>query len=165
MAKRKRTLSLPESASPSLALTQDNLRRLQEALSPPATMSSGRSSPTRTKNNLDTRDKLEAYRIHVDTEQACPPALTHFIDTVIRRPRDPAAPVSPNARTIVDKRRMAAESNERTAVSGLAPWLLFVGEADSDGRGSPVPLITARHDIILNKFFTPEAPDPSVAKT
>lgn len=162
MSKRKRTPSPSDSAS--LALTRDNLRRLQESLSPPAKMSR-RSSPTRTRNNLDARTKLEAYRIYVDTEHAYPSALTHFIDTVIRRPRDPAGLISPNARNVVEKRRKTATSNERTAISVLTPWLLFVGEADGDDRGTPVLHITAKQDIGLNKFFTPEAPNPLVAKT
>src|SRR4051812_34248782 len=78
MPKRRRAAS--ESACPptkrscihlqgdcSLPLTQDNLARLQAAYPPPPQSMSRRTpSPKRINNNLDQRDKLEAYRIHVD---------------------------------------------------------------------------------------------------
>lgn len=122
-------------------------------------------SPTRTKNNLDARTKLEAYRVHVDTGHAYPPALAHYIETVIRRPRDAAIPASPNASKIIKMRRYAAAQNERTGVNKVAPYLLFVGDADFDDRVAGVPHITAKQDIGLNKFFLPPAPSTQVTKT
>jgi hypothetical protein len=167
MSKRKRALSSSDRDSDTLALTRDNLRRLQESLSPPSLSPnmSRQQSPTRTKNNLDARAKLEAYHIYVDTGRDYPPALAHFVKTIIRRPREANAAPSPNAKNIVKMRRWAAGQNERTAIGKVAPYLLFVGEADCDFFVPSTPHITAKHDIGLNKFFLPPAPTPQVAKT
>jgi hypothetical protein len=167
MSKRKRALSSSDRDGDTLALTRDNLRRLQESLSPPplSPNMSRQQSPTRTKNNLDARAKLEAYRIFVDTGREYPPALAHFVKTIIRRPREADTAPSPNAKNIVKMRRWAAGQNERTAISKVAPYLLFVGEADCDFHVPSTPHITAKHDIGLNKFFLPPAPTPQIAKT
>jgi hypothetical protein len=186
MPKRKRAISqppppLPRALSPpppasarSQRLTQRNLQRLQAALLPSttalapdmATATSRTSSPARSKNNLDARNKLEAYRIKIDrTDGVFPPALAHHLDTVVGRPRDAGAAVSPNAKQLVRMRRHAAAQNERTGINKVAPYLLFVGEADFDDRVRGVPHITVKQDICLNKAFLPPPPDAHVKQT
>ena len=160
MFKRKR-VSL---SSYTLPLTRDNLHRLQESLSSSTDMSR-LPSPTRTKNNLDARTKLEEYRVHIDTGHPYPLELADFMETVIRRPRDATIQVSPNASKIVKMRRYAAAQNERTGINKVAPYLLFTGEADFDDRVPGVPHITAKQDISLNKLFLPPAPSTQVTKT
>ncbi|KAH5617602.1 hypothetical protein HBI23_252720 [Parastagonospora nodorum] len=123
------------------------------------------SSPTRTKNNLDARTKLEAYRVHIDAGHEYPPVLAHHIGTVLRRPRNGTADASPNANKIVKMRRHAAAQNERTGVNKIAPYLLFVGEADFDDRARSVPHITMKQDIGFNKFFLPPATNNHVKET
>lgn len=172
MPKRKRSSSLPSpSTSPRLRLTQRNLDRLQQSLKQPAAIviataaaMSRVSSPSR-KNNLDIRTKLEAYRINIDKDDVYPPALAHHIETVVRRPRDPNADTSPNAKKIVEMRRYVAAQNERTGINKVAPYMLFVGEADFEDRGRPLPHITAKQEIGLNKAFLPPAPTIQIKET
>lgn len=178
MQKRKRSTSQPPAQATSTTplpsersqrLTRRNLQRLQESLlSSTVTGStmSRTSSPTRSKNNLDTRNKLEAYRIKIDrTDRAFPEALAHHLHTVVHRPQDTSVPVSPNAKNIIKMRRHAAAQNERTGITKVAPYLLFVGEADFDDRVQSVPFITAKQDISLNKAFLPPAPNDNIRKT
>ncbi|KAL5400396.1 hypothetical protein PMIN03_012415 [Paraphaeosphaeria minitans] len=62
-------------------------------------------------------------------------------------------------------RRHAAAQNERTGINKVAPYLLFVGEADFDDRVQGEPYITAKQDIGLNRAFLPPAPDAQVRQT
>jgi hypothetical protein len=145
-------------------LTRDNLRRLQESLSPPPNMSC-QQLPTCTKNNLNARAKLKAYHIHVDTGREYPPALNYFIRTVICCLREADVAPLPNAKNIVKMCRWAAGQNERTAISKVALYLLFVGEANCDFHVPSTLHITAKQDISLNKFFLLPPPSPQIAKT
>jgi hypothetical protein len=159
MAKRKRAMSSVGSAC-SLPLTRHNLCRLQNSLDDSRPL-----MPPREKNKLDDRIKLESYRIYVDEGREFPPPLAHLIDTVVRRPRDPAVPVSPNASKIVNSRRHAALENKSLARMIVAPSLLFVGEAELVNYGVPgVSGITYKQDIGLNEFFLPPAPHPGITK-
>lgn len=57
-----------------------------------------------------------------------------------------------------------AAQNECTGIGKVTPYLLFAGEADWDDHVTGVPLITAKQDISLNKFFLPRAPSPQIVK-
>lgn len=95
---------------------QRNLQRLQESLLPSTALATATVttmsrtwSPARSKNNLDARNKLEAYRIKIDrTDGVFPLALAHHLDTVVGRLRDARAAVSPNGKQLVKMRRHAA---------------------------------------------------------
>ncbi|KAF2254241.1 hypothetical protein BU26DRAFT_401806, partial [Trematosphaeria pertusa] len=113
----------------------------------------------------DKRNKLEAYRIAVDTAQPLPAELGAHVSNVVRRPRNPDVPVSPNSKEAVARRRFAASQNEHTGVQKLAPYLLFVGAAEMDDRVAPVELIVSKNEINLNRFFLPPAPSKDIKKT
>jgi hypothetical protein len=147
--------------APSLVLTEDNLARLQESL----TMPRRTPSPKRVNNNLDQRDKLEAYRISVDKERVLPPALAELLHTAIRKPRDPDVIPSPNAKEIVRRRRRTAVQPERNGLDQLAPYLLPVGEVDGDCRVAAERLINTKKDITLHRFFLPPAPQQDIVTT
>jgi hypothetical protein len=112
MLKRKRAASeecrLPP---PSAPLTAANLGRLQQALTPAVAMASGTrpTSPSRRDTSTTTFDdgaKLQCYCIEVDGECPLPDTLQRHVDDV-RRPRDPLAAPSPNAKRQLRRLRIA----------------------------------------------------------
>jgi len=123
--------------------------------------SSRTSSPSR--SNLDTRSKLGAYNILVDRECAYPKELEEHIQSVIRKPR--VTPTSPNTKKVVEKRRIAAQQNERGGIKQVEPYLLFRGEAEADDRVPGIPLIYSKDEINLARSFLPKAPNANIAKT
>jgi hypothetical protein len=94
----KRWLANSNDYPPSVALTKDNLARLQAELTMPL---SQRMLSSKRINNLDQCDKLEAYRIYVDMERALPAVLAELLETTVCKPYDPDAVSSPNAKEIV----------------------------------------------------------------
>lgn len=162
MPKRKRASS--ESCCSSLPLTVANLERLQAALSPTAAMSTVPRSPSPKRNtsNLDQREKLSQYRIHVDTDRKLPASLQQHVEA-LRKP--PNVATSPNAKKIVQRRRMAARQNEPTGSPQIVPYMLFAGEADMDERVEAVPNVTRKAELLFNRFFLPPAPSAQVKET
>jgi hypothetical protein len=157
----------------SCALTSTNLDRLQRALSqhplpPPlftGDMSESRtSSPTRPSNPLHDRQKLEAYRVHIDQAQPFPTELKAFLHT-IRQKRNPVEALSPNAKNITARRRFATDQIERDGIRHIAPFLLFTGEAEMPAGTAAEPLIVSKDEVILHKHFLPDAPDAQIKRT
>ncbi|KAF2820811.1 hypothetical protein CC86DRAFT_374129 [Ophiobolus disseminans] len=166
MPKRKRAVSEEPRLPPSVPLTSHNLARLQQALSPEAMPPARTTSPTRTTaTTLDDRHKLECYDINVDTATKMPAALMTHIDTVMLRSRSPNDVPSPNARIAVARRPVVAMQNETGGSKEFAHLLLPMGEADESGRAEPVPFVTQKAELLLNRYFLPSAPDPAVTKT
>jgi hypothetical protein len=148
----------------SLPLTRDNLDRLQHIIA--SRMSGSRTaSPSRTRNNLDTWDKLAAFNVHVDAGHQFPSELEAHLKNVIQRPRDATKVVSPNAKQIARRRRLAAQQNERTGIKHIEPYMLFRGEADLDDRVEFVPYIASKDEVFLNKHFRPRPPTEGVRST
>ena len=176
--KRRRSAS-SESAAPatttvteetSLPLTYENLDRLQQIIA--GRMSGSRknsgsraNSPSRRKNNLDTWDKLTAFNVHVDTGHPFPSELKAHLENVIQKSRDGSKEVSPNAKQIERRRRLAAQQNERTGIKHIEPYMLFRGEADLDDRVDSVRHIASKDEVFLNKYFRPRAPNEGVKST
>lgn len=144
-----------------LPLTQENIRLLESLTSFSSMSSSRTSSPSR--SNLDNRNKLAAYNISVDKECAYPEELEKHIRDVICKPR--VAPPSPNAKKVVEKRRIAAQQNERGGIKQVEPYLLFRGEAEADDRVPGIPLIYSKDEINLTRSFLPQAPNANTTKT
>ncbi|KAF2677726.1 hypothetical protein K458DRAFT_436363 [Lentithecium fluviatile CBS 122367] len=153
---------------PLLALSCANVQRLEEAManhSPTNRSPTNRSpSPTRTVNNLEAREKLAAFKVHVDAQHALDPDLAAHIASVIRRPRAADVPISPNAKKTVAKRAGAARQNEDTGISRLEPHLLFRGEADQCDMVAvtTLPHISSKSKVYLNKGFLPKAPNATI---
>ncbi|PSN58799.1 hypothetical protein BS50DRAFT_345239 [Corynespora cassiicola Philippines] len=122
-------------------------------------------SPSRTRNNLDTWEKLAAFEVHVDTGHQLPSELETHIKDIIQKPRDADVEASPNAKKITQRRRLAAQQNERTGIKHIEPYMLFRGVADLDERVEPVPYIASKDEVFLNKFFRPRPPNDGVKST
>lgn len=158
------TATAPATTKPSLPLTRENLNRLQSTIA--GSMGGSRTpSPSRTRNNLDTWDKLAAFEVHVDTGHQLPSELKAHLEGVIQRPRDASIEASPNAKKITQRRRLAAQQNERTGIKHIEPYMLFRGEADLDERVAPVPHIASKDEVFLNKYFRPRPPNEGVKST
>jgi hypothetical protein len=99
----------------------------------------------------------------IDKGYAYPPELEQHIQNVVRKPRN--SPPSPNAKKVVEKRRVAAQQNERGGIKQIEPFLLFRGEAEADDRVPGVPLIYSKDEINLARTFLPPAPNANVTKT
>ncbi|KAF1911036.1 hypothetical protein BDU57DRAFT_115307 [Ampelomyces quisqualis] len=160
-----------KAASP--PLTTANLERLQHSLglsvaaaaAMPAASSSRSMSPNRNSTTHDVIEKLEKYNILIDAPAALPDELQRFVDDVVLKPRDPSNPLSPNARKIVQRRRISERRNEATGIRHIVPFLLFSGESDFDEGVEPVPYITWQAEIQLNSFFLPPCPDKTTKNT
>lgn len=98
----------------------------------------------------------------VDKGHALPPELQQHIDHAFHRAR--SSPLSPNAKKVVGKRRVAAQQNERGGIKQIEPYLLFRGEAEADDRVSGIPLIYSKDEINLARAFLPPAPKAEVTK-
>jgi hypothetical protein len=125
-------------------------------------------SPSRTTTStttLDEREKLKCYRIHVDTERRLPEPLQRHVCDVVCRPRDPAVAQSPNAKRIVQRRRIAAQQNEINGNRHFAPFLLPLGEANLELSAVAIPLVTHKAELSLNRFFLPGPPDAATKST
>lgn len=157
------SLSTPplSESSQVLPLTEENIR-LFESHRSSSTMSSSRtSSPSR--SNLDNRTKLGAYNILIDKGCVFPEELERHLQDVIQKSR--MIPPSPNAKKVVEKRRIAAQQNERGGIKQVEPYLLFRGEAEADDRVSGIPLIYSKDEINLARSFLPQAPNANISKT
>lgn len=158
------TATTPVTTKSPLPLTRENLNRLQNTIA----VSMGRSrtpSPSRTSNNLDTCDKLAAFKVHVDTSHPLPSELEAHLKSLIQRPRNASIEASPNAKTITKRRRLAADQNKWTGINHIEPYMLFRGEADFDERVNPVPYITSKNAVFLSRYFRPRPPNDGVKST
>ncbi|KAH8696774.1 hypothetical protein GQ44DRAFT_620790 [Phaeosphaeriaceae sp. PMI808] len=122
-------------------------------------------SPKRVDNNLDRRDKLEAYGINVDRGCDLPAALTEHVSTVINAPYRPDAVPSPNAKQLVQRRRNAALQSERNGIKQIAPFLGFTGEVEGTPGLTLDPLLATKDGLALHGFFLPSAPNPAIVAT
>lgn len=158
------------------ALTSTNLDRLQRALSqsqpqlatPPTAgdMTESRvSSQGRPCNTLRDRQQLTAYGVSLDMSQPLPADLKALVQTILQ-PRDPAENLSPNTKTIIDRRRFATDQSERDCVTLMAPLLLYTGEADMHLPGTTTePLIVSKNEVTLHRHFLPPSPSIKVSRT
>jgi hypothetical protein len=93
----------------------------------------------------------------IDKGHEFPHELEQHINRNIRKHRE--VPPSPNARKVVEKRRVAAQQNERGSIKQIEPFLLFRGEAEADETMPGVPLIYSKEEINLARAFLPPAPN------
>jgi hypothetical protein len=142
-------------------LTAANLDLWQASQSqsamPPRLPSPSRSTTSTT--TLDAREKLRCYHIHIDTEHPLPESLQRHVDSLTNAQRDSSVAPSPNAKRIVQRRRIASQQNEATGSRHFATYLLPWGEADLDDRVEATPFVTNKAELLLSRYFLPEAPD------
>ncbi|KAF2254224.1 hypothetical protein BU26DRAFT_558934 [Trematosphaeria pertusa] len=118
---------------------------------PPASESeSGQSNP------VDSEQRLRAYGVFVDTQNALPDALNEYINVLIKAPREHT---SPSARNMGRKQGRARAGSEQAGIDLLKDHLLFVGEADGG-----IPLITYLPQVNLSRTYLPAPPTELVAK-
>jgi hypothetical protein len=68
-------------------------------------------------------------------------------------------------KNITARRRFAADQTERDGIRHIAPFLLFTGEAEMPVGTTAEPLIISKDEIILHKYFLPNAPDTQIKHT
>ncbi|KAH8693358.1 hypothetical protein GQ44DRAFT_792461 [Phaeosphaeriaceae sp. PMI808] len=71
----------------------------------------------------------------------------------------------PTPKKIIQRRRLAAQQNERTGIKYIEPYMLFRGEADLDERVNLVPHIASKDEVFLNKYFRPRPLNEGVKTT
>jgi hypothetical protein len=148
-------------ACPSQPLTEAALAALDRASpaeadgAPESTLSTATSAASTSADDLDTRRKLEAYHIHVDTSAQIPAALQAHIDTHITKARTPGDGVSPHAQRVVDRRAGAAKLREDSAIHALEPALMAGLHGDDDDDDGQFPGVAADFKCKLSRALLP----------
>ncbi|KAI4910599.1 uncharacterized protein J4E92_010358 [Alternaria infectoria] len=139
-----------------LPLTSDNLG--QHTLSTASTATQDSTSDCSSYSprlQWDSRVKLQAFGINVDTGRDLPEDLKSHVNNVLKSKR--VGPRSPNARLTKEHRLAVTYDNKTTAIRILEPLLLFAGKDNSNVRNG-VARVSSKLDFNLSQDFLPPPP-------